>query len=94
MDLEAEVGILLEEWQRRTGRKTNIASGMPAQSLTKREVEILHLIANGLSNQAIANVLVLALSTVKWYINQIYTKLHVNSRTQALARARELNLLG
>jgi predicted ATPase/DNA-binding CsgD family transcriptional regulator len=68
----------------------------PADSperLNERELEILRLIARGLSNHEIANQLVLAVSTVKWYINNIFGKLHVGNRTQAVARARELKLL-
>src|SRR5438270_5736892 len=69
----------------------------PAQSLldplTERELEVLRLIAAGLSNRAIAARLVLALSTVKSYVNTIYSKLQVESRTQAVARARALHLL-
>ncbi|HET9999530.1 MAG TPA: LuxR C-terminal-related transcriptional regulator [Ktedonobacteraceae bacterium] len=69
----------------------------PAQSLldplTERELEVLRLIAAGLSNRAIAARLVLALSTVKSYVNTIYGKLQVESRTQAVARARVLHLL-
>ncbi len=61
--------------------------------LTQREHEILHLIMEGLSNKEIAQRLTVTLSTVKWYINQIYTKLGVRSRVQAMVRARELNLL-
>ena len=61
--------------------------------LTERELEIVRLIAEGHTNQEIANRLFLAFSTVKWYINVIYSKLHVANRTQAVARARELNLL-
>ena len=61
--------------------------------LTQREQEILHLIIEGLSNKEIAQRLTITLSTVKWYVNQIYSKLDVGSRTQAVARARELNLL-
>jgi LuxR family maltose regulon positive regulatory protein len=61
--------------------------------LSAREIEILRLIANGQSNQAIADTLVIALSTVKRHINNIYGKLAVQSRTQALLRARELQLL-
>lgn len=63
------------------------------EPLTERELEILRLVADGLSNREIADELVLALSTVKWYNNQMYGKLGVNSRTQALVRARELQLL-
>jgi len=69
----------------------------PAQSLldplTERELEVLRLIAAGLSNREIADRLVLALSTVKSYVNTIYSKLQVESRTQAVARARALHLL-
>ena len=56
-------------------------------------MEVLHLIAAGLSNRAIAARLVLAVSTVKSYVNTIYGKLQVESRTQAVARARALHLL-
>jgi LuxR family maltose regulon positive regulatory protein len=60
--------------------------------LSEREREILRLIASGLSNQEIADQLVIALSTVKSHVKQIFNKLGVNSRTQVLARARELSL--
>jgi non-specific serine/threonine protein kinase len=63
------------------------------EPLTERELEILRLIAEGLSNREIAQELVLALGTVKWYNKQIYSKLGVHSRTQAVARAREVGLL-
>jgi LuxR family transcriptional regulator, maltose regulon positive regulatory protein len=64
-----------------------------AEPLSAREHEILQLIAEGHSNQAIADTLVIAVSTVKRHINNIYGKLAVQSRTQALVRARELQLL-
>jgi LuxR family maltose regulon positive regulatory protein len=54
---------------------------------------VLRLIADGLSNREIAGKLVVAVSTVKTHINNIYGKLQVKSRTQAIARARELGLL-
>lgn len=62
-------------------------------ALTERELEILQLVANGKSNRDIAEDLVLAIGTVKWYISQIYSKLGVASRTQAVARAQELGLI-
>lgn len=61
--------------------------------LSERELTVLRLIAEGLSNQEIADRLVVAVSTVKTHINNIYNKLGVDSRTQALARARELGLV-
>ncbi len=61
--------------------------------LSPREMDVLHCLAHGLSNQEIANQLVIAESTVKWHLKQIYGKLGVSSRTQAIARARELRLL-
>ena len=65
----------------------------PVESLGERELEILRLVADGLSNREIAERLVLAVGTVKWYLNLINTKLGVSSRTQAVARARELGIL-
>ena len=63
------------------------------EPLTTRELDILQLIAEGLSNKKIAERLVITLGTVKWYNNQIFNKLNVTNRTQAVARARDLNLL-
>ncbi|MCC6613274.1 MAG: tetratricopeptide repeat protein [Anaerolineae bacterium] len=68
-------------------------NGAGGDVLNEREREILQLIADGLSNREIAAQLYLALGTVKWYINQIYGKLHVASRTQAVAAARETQLI-
>jgi LuxR family maltose regulon positive regulatory protein len=61
--------------------------------LNERELEILRLIALGHSNREIADHLMVALSTVKWHINNMYGKLNVSTRTQALVRAGELGLL-
>ena len=61
--------------------------------LTQRELEVLQLIAQGLSNQEIGEKLYLALDTVKGHNRRIYGKLQVQSRTEAIARARELLLL-
>jgi predicted ATPase/DNA-binding CsgD family transcriptional regulator len=61
--------------------------------LTHRELEVLRLIADGLSNQDIADRLFITLGTVKGYVKQIYSKLNVGSRTQAVAAARAAGLL-
>ena len=60
---------------------------------SQREIEILNLINEGLSNAAIAQQLYLSLETIKWYNKQIFSKLAVNSRTQAIIKAREYGLL-
>ncbi len=64
-----------------------------AESLTPRESEMLHLLAAGLSNREIAERLVLSEGTVKTHAHNLYGKLGAQSRTQALARAKELKLI-
>ena len=63
------------------------------EPLSERELEVLRLVAAGLSNREIAQELVVAVSTVKSHINHIFGKLGVKSRTQAVARTRDLGLL-
>ena len=63
------------------------------EPLSPRELEVLRLIAQGFSNQEIADRLFLALSTVKGHTRIIFDKLQVQRRTEAVARARELGLL-
>lgn len=62
--------------------------------MNKREREILERLATGLSDQQIADELYLSLHTVKWYNRQIFSKLGVSSRTQAITKARALGLVG
>lgn len=61
--------------------------------LSERECEVLRLVAEGLTDRQIADRLVLAVGTIKRHLNNVYGKLGVNSRTQALARARDIGLL-
>ncbi len=63
------------------------------EPLSQRELEVLQLIAEGLSNREIGERLFLALSTVKGHNRVIFDKLQVQRRTEAVARARELGLL-
>ncbi len=63
------------------------------EPLTEREVEILGLLASGRSNREIAQTLFIALGTVKKHLKNVYSKLDVHSRTQAVARARDLRIL-
>jgi LuxR family maltose regulon positive regulatory protein len=60
---------------------------------SERELEVLALIAAGKSNQEIADKLFVSMGTVKTHINRLYRKLDTRSRTQAIARAREIGLL-
>lgn len=106
-DLDTVVARLLVELaaleaQAITGSSAGPVSASPGlpvsqslvEPLTEREREVLQLIADGLSNQAIADELVISVGTVKWYTRQIYGKLGVQTRTQAVARARAVGLLG
>ncbi len=88
-------------WRRSSQAKLICPPLRPAQllgqpliePLSARELEVLRLIAQGLSNEAIGARLFLALSTVKGHNRNIFEKLQVQSRTEAVARARELGLL-
>ncbi|MBN2795076.1 MAG: response regulator transcription factor [Clostridia bacterium] len=64
-----------------------------SEPLTVRELEVLALIAAGLSNQEISDTLFLALSTVKSYNQNIFGKLQVNRRTLAVSKAKELGIV-
>jgi DNA-binding NarL/FixJ family response regulator len=61
--------------------------------ISEREIEVLHLLAQGYSNQEIANKLFLSLNTVKTHTSNLYSKLNVSRRTAAIKKARELKLI-
>jgi LuxR family maltose regulon positive regulatory protein len=80
--------------EQRQGDKPPLLSAQPLiEPLSQRELELLRLIAQGLSNHEISERLFLALDTVKGHNRRIYGKLQVQRRTEAVARARELGLL-
>ena len=62
-------------------------------TLSERELEVLRLVAEGCSNQDIGDRLYIGVSTVKKHINHIYDKLDVKNRTQAVAVARQRQIL-
>jgi LuxR family maltose regulon positive regulatory protein len=64
-----------------------------AEALTRRELEVLELAASGLSNQEICDRLFISMPTVKKHIGNIFGKLEATSRTQAIARARQLGMI-
>ncbi|MBE2272332.1 MAG: hypothetical protein IAE80_29120, partial [Anaerolinea sp.] len=61
--------------------------------LSERELEVLRRLPEGLSNQEMAEQFFVSVNTVKWYLKEIYSKLGVGNRTQAIERARELHLI-
>lgn len=63
------------------------------EPLSEREMEVLYLLAAGLTNRQIADQLIVSVSTVKSHVHHISGKLQVSNRTQAVARAREVGLL-
>ena len=69
------------------------AATAPLIILTPRERDVLRLVAAGATNSVIATQLVVSVGTVKTHLNNVYSKLEVNNRTAAIARARELKLL-
>ncbi len=75
-----------------TGPASHVAQPLE-EPLSERELEVLRLVAAGLSNRDIAQDLVLATGTVKKHTNNIFTKLNVSSRIQAVSQARDFNLL-
>jgi LuxR family maltose regulon positive regulatory protein len=76
-----------------TPDRVQAASPNIAEPLTGREVEILRLVTGGMRNQEIADQLFISLGTVKRHIANVYGKLGVSHRTEAVARAKELDLL-
>ncbi len=82
---------LLSEAEK-TGSGDRSVPQMLIEPLTSREQEVLQLIENGLSNQEIASRLFISAVTVKRHISNIYTKLGVKSRTQAISMGRDLKL--
>jgi predicted ATPase/DNA-binding CsgD family transcriptional regulator len=87
MELEDQLDAFIEDLE------PAIPNTARADLLTDREIEVLGLVGKGMTNRAIADELILSVGTIKWYLSQIYSKIGVGSRTQALARARELGLL-
>ena len=76
-----------------TTATTSSPENFPNSDLTQREMDVLRLIAQGKSNKEISSELYLALNTVKRHAYNIYNKLGVNRRTQAVSRARSLGLI-
>jgi len=89
----AYVDTLIAAFESETIDDQNLGSQPLIEPLSDRELEVLQLVADGLSNREIGARLYLALSTVKGHNRNIYGKLGVKRRTEAVARARELGLI-
>jgi LuxR family maltose regulon positive regulatory protein len=76
-----------------SARQASARSSVPAVSLTRREQEVLRLLATGASNQDIAHTLVISLDTVKKHVSNLLGKLGASNRTQAISQARARSLL-
>lgn len=72
---------------------TNRKLALPLEPLTDREFDMLKLLAQGLSNQEISERSRIASSTVRWHLKNVFAKLDVSSRTGAIVRAKELQLI-
>jgi LuxR family maltose regulon positive regulatory protein len=84
---------LLEDFERRAVLTRRAAQEKAPDLLSEREMDVLRLLAAGLSNQEIAGRLVVALSTVKSHVKNILMKLEAANRTEAVAKAREKHLI-
>jgi len=83
--------VLVDSW--RAGPDEQPAAPSNVSPLTKRETEVLRLLAKGKSNRAIARELVISEKTVKTHVSNILSKFGVRNRTQAVRRARQLDLI-
>ena len=94
------VGIQLikrrEKLQAATSYKptSSLENKSPAPDISEREMDVLLLMAQGLSNQEIADKLFISIHTVKTHSSNLFSKLQVKRRTQAIQKSKEIGLIG
>jgi LuxR family maltose regulon positive regulatory protein len=86
------VGILLDALNQEQTTVPSEPNGL-VEPLSDRELEVLHLLVAGFTNPEIADQLVISVGTVKTHVHNIYSKLGVRNRSEAINRTRELRLL-
>lgn len=88
------MGLRLRKDQPKTEVRTTLSARAAANDLlTPRETEVLQCIAEGMSNKEIAETLFVSENTIKKHLNNLYSKLEVNRRVQAIGKAREIGIL-
>ena len=92
-ELPPFVGSLLSQWDARYGDGATQPSSRVSDTLTARERHILSMIGQGFSNKRVAQSLKISPETVKSHVKRIFTKLNVERRAQAVARAQSLGLV-
>ena len=88
-----EVASVRAELEAMTRARDQAEAELARLDISKRELEVLELMAQGLSNQEIANKLFVSLNTIKTHSSNLFLKLDVNRRTQAVQKARELRII-
>jgi LuxR family maltose regulon positive regulatory protein len=92
-DYAGKLLAIIDVEERRKLQRVEGAPSRPPELLSEREIEVLRLLAEGLSNQQIAERLFITIGTAKTHVHNIIEKLYARGRTQAISRARELKLI-
>jgi len=92
-DVRADTRLLAKKLKGILDSRARCHSGAPKPVLSERELEVVELIAAGMSNKDIASALSRSPATVKTHLHNIFSKLNVHSRTAAIARLRELGMV-
>lgn len=93
LDIRRYMSLLLQEHFCTDGLDERYAGHLVTEQLTSREIEVLRLGLDSRTNKESAHLLGLTQNTIKWYWQQIFRKLDVNRRSQAIRKARHLNLI-